>query len=99
MVSCPRTLQGWGCFGPVSFIARCDSFDIDTTIAHVVNAFYAHPRQQPAECWVKHQRPTTDTEDYVWKPYSCRYDLMNAEAQQKCFEDKGVSTFLDYGDR
>ena len=43
--------------------------------------------------------PSAKDEDYVWRPYSCRFDLMNPEARERCFEEKGVNSFLEYGDR
>lgn len=36
---------------------------------------------------------------YVWKPYDCRYDLMNAESRTACFTNLNVTRFLDFGDR
>jgi len=92
-----RMLLSWGWFSAASHITGCECRH--ETLTHVVNAFYAGRRQQPAECWLKHRKPRANSEDYVWKPYSCGYDLMNAGARQRCFEQKGVRTFLEYGDR
>eukprot|EP00903_Cladosiphon_okamuranus_P010157 g9617.t2 len=53
----------------------------------------------PAECWLKsHLGPGVGDKDYSWQPYSCRYDLMNTDDRGRCFEEKGVSSFLEYGD-
>ncbi len=56
--------------------------------------------QQPGECWLKaNLRAGVGGEYYGWQPYSCRYDLMNTEDRERCFEEKGVGSFLEYGDR
>ncbi|CAM9772851.1 unnamed protein product [Scytosiphon promiscuus] len=54
----------------------------------------------PAECWMRHDpRVSAALETgYEWRPYGCRYDLMNTESRQKCFRDNDVTRFLDYGD-
>lgn len=64
---------------------------------------------QPEECFLQPDKAATNSPDdaygraiaggYVWKPDSCHYSLMNADARQKCFSAKNITRFLDYGDR
>lgn len=62
-------------------------------------------RTQPEECFLKPMLARSAGElkyaqgGYAWKPYNCRYDLMNSEARLSCFRDKNVTRFLDFGDR
>ncbi len=64
---------------------------------------------QPEECFLQPDRARKISEQdgysraiadgYVWKPYDCRFSLMNAEARQTCLKDKNITRFLDFGDR
>ncbi|CAM9119979.1 unnamed protein product [Ectocarpus sp. 8 AP-2014] len=64
---------------------------------------------KPEECFFKpYNLPTSGgkvdgyqqaiTGGYVWKPYDCRYSLLNLEARHTCFEALNITRFLDYGD-
>lgn len=57
---------------------------------------------QAEECFL---RPKNGSDNgfadggYEWKPYSCRYDVMDAKTRTACMREKNVTRFLDVGDR
>lgn len=66
---------------------------------------------QPEECFLKphmgHCKGSTlekaelklAGEGYEWRPYNCRYELVNTEARRTCLRNANITRFMDYGDR
>ncbi|CAB1102936.1 unnamed protein product [Ectocarpus sp. CCAP 1310/34] len=89
---------------------RRDIFGVTKVSVLSFASLFAPYIGQPEECFFKpYNLPTSGgkvdgyqqaiTGGYVWKPYDCRYSLLNVEARHTCFEALNITRFLDYGDR